>query len=124
MIKFSAIVWRRPDVSSEAFTRHWRGTHAGLVRQYASVLGICRYVQSHRVPDLLIDQAVLGRGWLPPPDGLAEVYWPSHAVMMAGMSSLEGQRANAALAEDEARFCDTARMSAFLAEENVVIDLA
>jgi hypothetical protein len=83
--------------------------------------GICRYVQSHRIPNDLIDRSVIGRGLMPAPDGLAEAYWPSHEAMLAGMSSELGQRASAALSADEALFCDTARMSAFLAEENLEI---
>lgn len=120
MIKFIATVWRKEDMTPEAFEHHWRINHAALVREHAASLGICRYVQSHRRPDEIIDAAVAGRGWLSPPDGLAEVCWTSLEAMQAAMATQEAQLANAALAEDEARFCSVTKMTAFLADEHVV----
>jgi hypothetical protein len=42
--------------------------------------------------------------------------------LIAAFGSEEGQQANAALAEDEARFIDLERSSLFLAEEQAIFD--
>lgn len=122
MIKFIAIVWRKESVSAEEFSRYWREDHAALVRRHAATLGICRYVQNPRSPSETIDELVAARGWLHPPDGIAEVCWTSADAMQAAMATDAAQRANAELAEDEARFCDMTKMTAFLADEIVIYD--
>ena len=38
---------RRPDLSPEAFRRHWLEVHGPLVRTHQRVLRILRYVQVH-----------------------------------------------------------------------------
>ncbi|NYI23667.1 EthD family reductase [Sphingobium indicum] len=120
MIKFVAIVWRRPDLTPEQFADRWLVGHASLVNRLAPALNIIRYVQTHAFKDEMIDTALAGRGWLQPPDGLAEVWWESHEAMIAGLSTPEGQAANAAFAADEAEFCDMSRMSGFLSKETTI----
>ncbi|AEG51572.1 Ethyl tert-butyl ether degradation EthD [Sphingobium chlorophenolicum L-1] len=121
MIKFVATVWRRPDLTPEQFTERWREGHAELMRRLAPTLKIVRYVQTHGIKDELLDNALAGRGWLSPPDGIAEVWWESHEAMIAALSTPEGQAANAALAADEAEFCDMSKMSGFLSREITVV---
>jgi uncharacterized protein (TIGR02118 family) len=122
MIKFVAIVWRKEDLSEQEFTDYWRGQHGPLVARHADALNIKRYIQNHRIPSEIIDDALASRGWLPPPDGMAEMTWDSLETMQRAITSPAGMRANAELAEDEANFCAMKKMSAFIAEENIVVD--
>jgi EthD domain-containing protein len=55
-------------------------------------------------------------------DGLAEVSWDSVDALVAAFGSEEGQRANKALTEDEARFIDLERSSIFLTEEHTFLE--
>jgi hypothetical protein len=122
MIKMIVEVWRKPDMSFEAFTQRWLHEHGALVRKHARAMGFLRYVQSHKQEAPAIDAFAAGRGWQCPPDGLTEVWWDSMEAMNAALGSEAGQRASAALEADERQFCDTKRLSAFLAVEETIFD--
>jgi uncharacterized protein (TIGR02118 family) len=123
MIKLVFCVRRRADLSREEFQRHWRETHAPLVRERGAVLGVRRYVQVHTLPAgtsaaLAGSRAVEEEEY----DGVAELWWDSLEALGAAVATPEGQRAGAELLEDERRFIDLARSPIFLAEEHVVLD--
>ena len=123
MIKLVFTLRRREGMSREEFQRYWREEHAALVKQYADVLHIRRYVQTHaRGTDL--DEALSGARGSEPRfyDGVAELWWDSLEDLVAANTSDEGQAAGIALLEDEQRFIDLARSPIWLGEENVVID--
>lgn len=122
MIKMIVEVWRRPDLSVEQFEKRWLHEHGALVRRHAKAMGFVRYVQSHKQPSAAIDAFAASRGWKAPPDGLTEVWWESVEAMNAAMGSPEGQAASAALEADEKAFCDSTRLSAFLAVEEEIFD--
>lgn len=122
MIKMVVEVWKKPDMSDEAFARRWLVEHGKLVREHARAMGFVRYVQSHKLPSPAIEAFAEGRGWKGPPHGLTEVWWESEATMTAALASPEGQAASAILSEDEVKFTDTKRLSAFLATEAVIFD--
>lgn len=122
MIKFVAIVWRKEDLDPQKFSEYWRNQHGALIAAHADALDIRRYVQSHRIASEPIDQALASRGWLAPPDGLAEMTWESLETMQRALASPAGIRANAELAADESKFCAMKKMSAFLSEEIVIVD--
>jgi len=123
LIKLVFCLRRRADLSREEFQRHWRETHAPLVRERGSALAIRRYVQVHTLPAgtsaaLAASRAVEEDEY----DGVAELWWDSAESLAAAVSTPEGQRAGAELLEDERRFIDLARSPIFLAEEHVVVD--
>jgi uncharacterized protein (TIGR02118 family) len=123
VIKLVFCLRRRADLSREEFQRHWRETHAPLVRERGPALGIRRYVQVHTLPAgtsaaLAASRAVEEDEY----DGVAELWWDSAESLAAAVSTPEGQRAGAELLEDERRFIDLARSPIFLAEEHVVVD--
>jgi uncharacterized protein (TIGR02118 family) len=122
MIKMVVEVWKKPELSDEAFAKRWLGEHGALVKKNARAMGFVRYIQSHKQPSAAIDAFGEGRGWKRPPDGLTEVWWESEAAMHAAMSSPEGQAASAELAADEVKFTDGPKLSAFLAVEEVIFD--
>jgi hypothetical protein len=59
-------------------------------------------------------QLAAARGTVEAFDGVAELWWDSLDDLVAALGSEDGQRANAGLAEDEARFIDLERSSLFL----------
>ena len=44
-------------------------------------------------------------------------------ILIAALSTAEGQEANKILATDEARFCDLPNCSVFFTEEHTIFDL-
>jgi uncharacterized protein (TIGR02118 family) len=121
MIKLVFAIRRRADMSAEEFHRYWREEHGPLARRLLSELGARRYVQTHTLESDLNQALAEARGTQEPYDGLAEVSWESLDALVAAAGSEEGQRANATLTEDEARFIDFERSSLFLTEEHAFI---
>lgn len=120
MIKMVVEVWKRPDMTQQAFEKRWLVEHGKLVKQYAKAMGFVRYVQSHKIPSKDIEEFGKERGWKEPFDGLTEVWWESMEAMQSALASPEGQKASKILQQDEMQFIDTKRISAFLAEEKVI----
>lgn len=122
MIKMVVEVWKKPDMTDDAFAKRWLVEHGALVKKHAGAMGFVRYIQSHKVPSEGITAFAEGRGWKGPPDGLTEVWWESEESMNAALSSPEGIAASAELAEDEVKFTHGPKMSAFLATDEVIFD--
>jgi uncharacterized protein (TIGR02118 family) len=120
VIKVVMAIRRRDDVSPEEFHRYWREEHGPLARGLLEPLNVRRYVQTHTVDTDLNAQLAAARGTVAAFDGVAELWWDSLDDLVAVFGSEEGQRANAVLAEDEARFIDLERSSLFLTEEQEI----
>ena len=86
--------------------------------QNSAVIGAKKYVQSHTMNSQLNQGLRDSRGMLPEFDGVAEVWFDSEEAFMRGMSSPEGQKLAAALLEDESKFVDHSKSSAFIVEEH------
>ena len=122
MIKVVMAIRRRADVPPQEFHRYWREEHGPLACRLLEPLNLRRYVQTHTLDTDLNAQLAAARGTFEAFDGLAELWWDSLDDMNATFGSEAGQRANAALAEDEARFIDLERSSLFLTEEQVMFE--
>lgn len=122
LVKMVVQVWKKPDMTTEAFQTRWREGHGDLVRENARAMGFLRYVQSYPVPSPEIAAFADARGWRGAPDGLTEVWWDSEAAMIETFKSDETARASTILAEDEVKFIHPPKINAFLAREHVVFD--
>jgi uncharacterized protein (TIGR02118 family) len=121
MIKVVYCLRRNPRLTREEFQKHWRTIHAPMVRKYARVLGIKRYMQMH-TGDPAFNEGVRGvRGGPEPYDGIAELWWNSAEEMAACAASPEGQKAARECLEDEKLFIDHASSPVSIGEENWVI---
>ncbi|MCK9505799.1 MAG: EthD domain-containing protein [Porticoccaceae bacterium] len=121
MVKMIVFNYRKAGVSPEAFADMWLNGHGAMVKKYAHVLRIKKYVQSHFLPNA--DDPILSEhGGAPGCDSITEVWYDSIEDMNAGITSLEGQKANAELAADAARFCDMERMEAKICREETIFD--
>lgn len=120
-VKIVIDMWKRPELGAADFSDRWRTGHARLVRQHASALGICKYVQNHRDPEAKFDFAEL-RGWQPAPDGVTEMWWPSVEAMTLALTTPEAATAIAALRTDEEAFSVPSLTRAFAAKEHTIFD--
>ena len=103
------------------FHRYWRDQHGPLVRSLQLVLGIRRYVQTHRLETPLNDLLRASRRALEPFDGVAELWWDDLDALLAATSSPEGSAAGRTLLEDEARFIDLEHSALWLGQEIEII---
>lgn len=123
MIKLTFAVRRRDDIEPDEFHRYWREEHGPLVRSLQPVLGIRRYVQSHRMETPLNDLLRASRHALEPFDGVAELWWDDQDALATATSSPEGIAAGRTLLEDEMRFIDLERSALWLGQETEIISL-
>lgn len=121
MIKLTFAVRRRSDISAPEFHRYWSEQHGPLVQSFQSVLGIRRYVQTHRIETPLNDALQASRGALEPYDGVAELWWDDLETLAAAASSAEGMAAGRQLLDDEAKFIDLEGSALWLGQELEVI---
>jgi uncharacterized protein (TIGR02118 family) len=121
VIKLTFAVRRRTDIDPAEFHRYWRDQHGPLVRSLQSVLGIRRYVQTHRMETALNDALRASRGAREPFDGVAELWWDDLDALVAAISSPGGTAAGQTLLEDEARFIDLEQSALWLGQEIEII---
>ena len=117
MIKFIMCCTRHPDITREQFQDYWLNNHAPLYMKFADTFRTKRYVQCHTIDTPLNDGIRESRGMMQAYDGVAEVWFESEEELVEAMSSPEGQKLSAILLEDENKFIDHAKSTAFIAKE-------
>lgn len=117
MIKFVMCLHRNPSMSREEFQRYWRDSHAPLFQSFADTHNARRYVQDHTIDSPMNEFLRESRGMVQEFDGVAEVWFDSEEALVTAMSSEAGQKLGAVLHEDESKFIDHTRSTAFLAKE-------
>ena len=124
MVKLVFCLRRREGLSREEFQRYWREHHAPLVRSWAPVMGVRRYVQLHTLDSPLNDALRAPRDGPEPYDGIAELWWDDEAALAASTNTAEGRRGAREMLEDEARFIDFSRSPIWIAEEHEIVSPA
>jgi uncharacterized protein (TIGR02118 family) len=111
MIKILGLIKRLPHLSFKEFDDHWRLQHGPLIRSYAEILRIKRYIQTPMMQDEDLQARIrTSRGSLESSfDGLAELWCDSIEDMLAARGTEEGKAALRAIVEDEHRFIDLSR---------------
>ena len=117
MIKMIMCLYRHPEMTREQFQDYWLNEHGPFFRKNAGDMRAKKYVQSHTVDTPLNEGMRSSRGMLPEYDGVAEVWFASEEDLIEAMSSPEGQKLSAALLEDERKFIDHSKSSAFIVRE-------
>ena len=120
MIKFIMCCCRHPEMTRRQFQEYWLNNHAPLFQKFADTYRAKKYVQSHTIDSPLNDGLRDSRGMLQEFDGVAEVWFESEQELIDAMSSPEGQEVSAILLQDESKFLDHARSTAFIAQEHVL----
>ena len=122
MIKFVMCAKRNPKMSRAEFQDYWLNHHGPLFRKFADTYRAVRYVQSHTIDSPLNENLRKSRGLADEYDGVGEIWWQSEKDFLEAISSPEGQELRKAFIEDEARFVDLSRSSAFFTVEHVLVD--
>jgi len=109
MIKSLSLLTRRPELTHDAFVKHWLDIHGPLALK---VPGLRRYVQSHITgertrPDIPATEVEV--------DGIAETWFDDLDAMALSNASPEAK----ALHTDGALFIG--RIKSFVTEEKVII---
>jgi len=106
-VKRIAFVTRRPDLSVDAFQRHWRDVHGPIA---AAIPGLRRYVQCHALAETYARRP-------PPFDGLAITWFDSTDAMRRAATTPEYARTR----DDESRFAAPGEGHAILTTEHVIV---
>lgn len=115
MLKLVTMIPRKPGMSREDFIDHYETRHVPLIESHFSQF--TRYVRNYPKGGNL---HYAGMEALPesPFDAVTEHWFESQADFDAMMAQFAGDPELAqAVAEDEARFCDTGRMVMVMVEE-------
>jgi len=106
-VKSVEFVTRRPDLSVEAFQRHWRDVHGPIA---AAIPVLRRYVQSHTLAETYARRP-------PQYDGIAVTWFDSTDAMRHSATTDEYARTRA----DEANFIAPGAMATILTTEHVIL---
>ena len=117
MIKLIMCLCRREGMSRAEFQDYWLNQHGPLFQRNAETMRSKKYVQSHTLDSPLNDGMRESRGMLQEYDGVAEVWFDSEQDLMEAMGSAEMQELSAVLLEDEGKFVDHSKSSAFIVRE-------
>ncbi len=109
MIKVIGLLTRKPDISHDAFVRHWLEIHGPLAH---AVPGVRRYVQSHIIgtrtrPDIPETDVEV--------DGIAELWYDNEQALALAAATPEMKR----LTDDGALFIG--RIKTYVVEEKQII---
>jgi uncharacterized protein (TIGR02118 family) len=117
MIRFVYVVRRKEGLSLAEFQSYWRNVHGPLVAKHSSTMRIRRYVQTHTLNDPINNDIRERRGFQPPYDGLAELWWDNGEELAAAAEKSKYQSAADELLEDEKNFIDFSKSSLWFAYE-------
>ncbi len=117
MIKFVMCIMRHPHLTRDEFKDYWINKHGPFFMSNADIMGAKKYIQSHTLDTPLNDSLRTSRGMVQEYDGIAEVWFESEEAFEAGMHTPEGQALGTALLEDEAKFIDHSKSTAFIVKE-------
>lgn len=122
MLRVTFCLKRLPGLSRAEFQDYWLNTHAPLVAEHSTALGIRKYVQSHSLdmagPFPLAD--VRGSSGLDY-DGIAQLWWDDMRSFGAAGTTEEGRKAGVLLLDDEKRFIDLPNSPIFLSEDHQIV---
>lgn len=93
MVKYLALLRKKPDWTDEAFREHWKQVHGPLVAQLP---GLVKYVQYHVHSQIATNTEQVDE----PIQGIAEMWFESEAALQQAMASPLGQQ----IAKDVAEF--------------------
>ena len=118
MIRLIFLLRKQSQLSSTEFNDYWLHQHAPLVASFANDLNIVRYVQVHTEHDPANDAMAAARGGMEPVyDGVAELWFETREALVEAFTSPAGQKAGAALVEDEGKFIDLAASPLWLTHD-------
>jgi len=107
MLKFMVVLFRRPDLTADAFRRHLETVHASLAK---ALPGLKKYRQNYAVASPKRKPP----GW----DAIVELYFESQEAMEAAWASPQGAASDA----DLQLFADLSQTTWSVAEEIILME--
>ena len=112
LLKVSAFLIRRPDLSHDEFYRYWTEVHTPMLSTPTpGAPKVYRYVQLHTIPETV--PALRSASY----DGVAEIWFESLADAAAMFTSAHY---NTVVAADEEKFLDRSKTAFLYTRENVI----
>jgi len=123
MLKLTCIVKRLPHLSHEEFKAHWHEKHAPLIKKYAHLLGIQRYIQNDAIESHQVQSRIEQLRNLPHSsfDGIAELWYSNLETHLQVRNTEDGSKALQEIMNDENNFIDFNRSYMWYCEERDVI---
>ena len=121
-VKVTYLLAKRHDLTQAACHATWLDDHGPLVASFARVLNMAKYVQSHAIEPETNAGFKAAKGYLPPFDGITEVWIPSLATLEQGGSTETERNASMTLVVDERRFVEMGASRCFLTREHLIFD--
>jgi hypothetical protein len=121
-VKVTYLLSKRNDLTQDACHQTWLKDHGPLVASFSEILGMSKYVQSHTTAHEANARSQAAMGFMPPLDGITEVWVPSLADFEKGGATEEERQASMALVEDERRFVEMGASRCFLTREHLIFD--
>ena len=113
MIKLTAFLTRRPDLSQEQFSTYWRDEHAPLVLSLAPFTPLVRRYVQQRPAEGVPNQLPLA-----PYDGIAELWFDN---LSDAFTLINHEPFLSEVAKDEENFLDRSRTAIFISHETAII---
>jgi len=121
-VKVTYLLAKRHDLTQAECHTTWLNDHGPLVASFAQILNMAKYVQSHTIEPETNARFQAGKGYMPPLDGITEVWIPSLQTLEQG-GALQAERdASMALVVDEHRFVEMGESRCFLTREHLIFD--
>jgi hypothetical protein len=121
-VKVTYLLAKRHDLTQAACHATWLNDHGPLVASHAQILNMAKYVQSHTIEPETNARFQAGKGYMPPLDGITEVWIPSLAAFERGGGTKAERDASMALVVDERRFVEMGESRCFLTREHPIFD--
>jgi uncharacterized protein (TIGR02118 family) len=113
VIKVTAFLTRKPDLSQEQFSAYWREKHAPLMLSLVPFTSLVRrYVQQHPA------EGVSNQLPLAPYDGIAELWFDKLSDVL---KLIGNELFLSVVAKDEENFLDRPRTAIFISQETAII---
>jgi uncharacterized protein (TIGR02118 family) len=113
MIKVSAFLTRRPDLTPKQFSEYWKGKHAPLIMSLGSFTSsVRRYSQQHSLNNVPGGFPIL------PYDGVAELWFDN---LPSALAMFAHQDYASIVAKDEENFLDRTKTVIFLSSETLIV---
>lgn len=120
MIRLMYCVRRKPGMSKEEFDRYRWEEHGPLVIRHKERIGMIGYVQHHTVEGPF-PRTPGSPGMLEEFDGIAEIWWETAEAMTRSRQQPVPAALQNEIMDDEKKFVDHARSTAFYVDDRVVI---
>jgi uncharacterized protein (TIGR02118 family) len=113
VIKMTAFLTRKPDLSQEQFSAYWRNKHASLVLSLAPFTSLVRRYVQQRPAEGVSNQLPLA-----PHDGIAEIWFDNLSDFL---KLIGNELFLSVVAKDKENFLDRSRTAIFISQETVIV---